>query len=144
MRLSVLIVVAVGAQACGDAESREGTQPAPEVSTFEQGVFDDIPRFARSEPMGSRSEKGGVVAQSFRAFGATPKTVLDYYAGSLPEWEQVEPITSTGTADFRAKWAKDGWTLLVTAAPAPTASDGNQADTPEPKTQYSLTLSPAG
>ncbi len=144
MPLSLLMVVVLGAQACGDAESREGTQPTPEVTTFEQGVFDDVPRFPRSEPLGSRSEKGAVVAQSFRAFGATPRAVLDYYTGSLPGWEQVEPVAQTGAADFRAKWAKDGWALLVTAAPAPTTSDGNQADIPEPKTQYSLTLSPTG
>jgi len=136
------MALAVASSACTDAESRAGTQPAPDVTTFEQGVFDDIPRFPRSEPLGSRSEKAGVVAQSFRAFGATPRSVLDYYARSLPRWEQIEPITQTGTVDFRARWARDGWTLLVTAAPAPTVSDGNQADVPEPKTQYSLTVSP--
>lgn len=140
--VGLLVALALGSQACADAEPREGTQPAPDVTTFEQGVFDEVPRFPRSEPLGSRSEKGGVVAQSFRAFGATPKSVLDYYTRSLPGWEQVEPITQTGTEDFRARWARDAWTLLVTAAPAPTTSDGNQADVPEPKTQYSLTLTP--
>lgn len=140
--LCLLVVIGLASQACADAETREGAQPAPDVTTFEQGVFDDVPRFPRSEPLGSRSEKAGVVAQSFRAFGATPRAVLDYYARSLPGWDQIEPITQTGTEDFRGRWAMDGWTLLVTAAPAPTTSDGNQADVPEPKTQYSLTLSP--
>lgn len=140
--LGLLVVVALGSHACAGAASREGTQPAPDVTTFEQGVFDDVPRFPRSEPLGSRSEKAGVVAQSFRAFGASPRAVLEYYARSLAGWQQVEPITRTGTVDFRARWATDRWTLLVTAAPAPTTSDGNQADVPEPKTQYSLTLSP--
>ncbi len=140
--VGLLMALALGSQACADPEPREGTQPAPDVTTFEQGVFDDVPRFPRSEPLGPRSEKAGVVAQSFRAFGATPRAVVEYYARSLPGWEQIEPITQTGTEDFRARWARDAWTLLVTAAPAPTTSDGNQADVPEPKTQYSLTLTP--
>lgn len=140
---TLLVALALAATGCGEVESRQGTQPAPGVTTFEQGAFDDIPRFPRSEPLGSRSEKAGIVAQSFRAFGATPRAVLEYYVSSLPGWDQVEPITQTGTTDFRARWAKDGWALLVTSAPAPTTSDGNPADAPEPRTQYSLTLSPA-
>lgn len=140
--LCLLGALALAASACTDPESEEGTQAAPDITTFEQGVFDDVPRFPRSEPLGARSEKAGVVAQSFRALGTTPRSVLDYYARSLPGWEQIEPITQAGTADFRARWARDGWTLLVTAAPAPATSDGNQADVPDPKTQYSLTVSP--
>jgi len=141
--LALLFAVTLAAGACGGAESDEGTQPAPGVTTVEQGLFDDIPRFPRSEPLAPRHEENAVVAQSFRAFGATPRGVLEHYVGSLPGWDLVEPITQTGTTDYRGRWVRGGWSLLVTAGPAPTTSDANQADIPEPHTQYSLTLSPA-
>lgn len=140
--LTLLFAVALVTAACGGTDSDEGTQPAPAVTTFEQGVFDDIPLFPRSEPLGPRHEEDGVVAQSFRAYGTTPRGVLEHYVGSLPAWDLVEPVTPTGTTTYRARWVRDGWSLLITSGPAPATSDGNQADVPEPHTQYSLTVSP--
>ena len=43
------------------------------------------PRFSRSEPLGQHTEKAGAVSQSFKADGATPTQILDFYARRLKE-----------------------------------------------------------
>ena len=145
--MPVLVVIAAAAVgACGGGEERRGTgaQPAPRTDTFEQGLFDEIPRFPRSEPLGPRSEKSDVVAQSFRAEGAAPEQVLDYYRASLEGWDLVTPPRPIGEAGstLRGKWARENWLLTISASPAPTVEGQNETALTV-SSQYSLSLAPA-
>ncbi len=137
-RLVCAGVVALMLTGCGRERAREGAQPAPDVTTFEQGSFDDLPLFPRSEPLGARSEKDGVVSRSFVAKGATPARVMQFYEASLKAWRQVEPTHVVGTSTHRAKWAQDNWLLEVSAS-----GYASSIDEPlEARVQYSLVLSP--
>lgn len=124
--------------ACGVDNQREGTQPAPAVTTVEQGRFDDLPLFPRSDPVGSRNEKEGVVSRSFVAKGATAEQVMQFYERELEGWRLVEPPQRAGTTTLRAKWAQGNWYLQVSTAAHPPAVD----DPAEAQVQYSLVLSP--
>lgn len=136
--------VAVGLLAgCGEREERAGTQPAPDVTTFEQGLFDDLPLFPRSEPAGPRREENGVVARSYRARGATPEAVLEHYRDVLDEqrWSLVGSIEQIGVGTYRAEWVSGEHRLRVSATRAPGFDP--QAPSDQVEVQYSLTLSPA-
>ncbi len=143
---AALILVLTGALlvgACGDdAEQRgSGAQPAPGTETLEQGLFDEIPRFPRSEPLGPRSEEAGVVAQSFRARDASPQQILDFYTGNLEGWNLVTPPQPPGetASTLRGEWAREQWLLTITASPAPTV-EGDNATAIVAYSQYSLSL----
>ncbi len=56
------VVVSVVLGACSPSD--EGSQPAPAVTTFGQGDFENLPLPPRSEPLGERSEEDGAVARS--------------------------------------------------------------------------------
>ena len=55
-------VLTMAALGCGSGEKQPAAQPVPEVTSFERGRFDDLPVFFRSDPLGPRSEKDGVVS----------------------------------------------------------------------------------
>ena len=137
-QLACVGVVVVILPGCRSEAEREGTQPDPDVTTFEQGRFDDLPQFPRSDPLGTRSEKGGVVSRSFVAKGATPEQVMQFYERSLQAWRQVEPSHLVGTSAHRAKWARDDWLVEVSASNYASSID----DAMEVRVQYSLVLSP--
>ncbi len=126
--------------ACGDGK-RRAAQPTPNVTTFEPGRFDDIPLFPRSEPLGPRSEKDGVVARSYMAKGTTPQQVLEYYRTSLNErWRLVSPIEKLGVGTYRADWVSDQYRLRVSATEAPSVELDDASK--NVIVQYSLTLTP--
>ncbi len=75
------LLVFIGS-ACSDDEP-EATQPSPTETTFEQGTFDNLPIYPRSEPLGERNEKDGVVSRSYRSTGIAPQTLLGFYADEL-------------------------------------------------------------
>lgn len=139
----VVGVLAATLASCGEREERAETQPAPNVTTFEQGAFDDIPLFPRSEPVGPRSEKEGVVARSYRARGATPQGVLEYYRDALDErrWELVGDIEELGVGTYQADWVSGDRRLRVSATREPAL--GGEAPSDQVVVQYSLTLRPA-
>jgi len=124
---------------CADA-SDEGTLPAPDLTTFEKGAFDNLPQLPRSEPFGARSEKNGVVTRTYRATGYTPSAVIDFYKRNLfaEGWTQAEPVYRAD-AQARGDWVNDDWRLEVSAAPIPDRQ--NPAST-EAVVQYSLVLRP--
>lgn len=136
----VAVVLAVLA-GCGEKrEERQGTQPVPDVTTFEQGRFDDLPLLPDSRPFGPRSEKDGVVSRTYRTNGVTPEGVVDYYERELPTagWEKAEPVHRSDT-EWRGDWVIDDWRLEVSAAPVP---DRRDPSSPEVAVQYSLVLRP--
>lgn len=124
------------AAACSDDADGAGTQPAPAVSTFEQGEFDDLPRHPRSEPIGPRSEMDGVVTQSFSATGATPEQVISFFTERLQEtgWTPAEPAHREDTPT-RADFTLDDLRLELTAT-----SLAGRTGPDEATVQYSLVL----
>ena len=139
---AVAFLFGMGLVACGRNGPDEGTQPAPAVTTFEQGRFDDIPLFFRSEPVGPRSEKDGVVARSYKATGASPQQVLEFYRDGLPpQWKMVAPIEKLGADTFQADWVDESYRLRVSATREDLLDSDDEAVDPT-VSQYSLTLHP--
>jgi hypothetical protein len=138
VRAAVLSIAILGA--CGDGDEREGTQPAPGVTTFEQGRFDDLPLLPDSDPFGPRSEQAGIVARSFRTTGVTPGGVIDFYQGELTAagWELAEPVFRDDTAS-RADWVTDDWRLEISAT---RIQDRQNPSSTDVAVQYSLVLRP--
>lgn len=136
---TVMVMTIAG---CGDGEKQGVTQPAPNVTTFEPGRFDDLPQYPRSEPVGPRSDKSGAVARSYRARGAAPQVVLEYYEKNLDpaRWRMISRIEQLGNDTYRAAWASGSYRLRVSATREPQL-DENAAST-QVITQYSLTLEP--
>lgn len=135
---AVTILLATG---CGEGgEEQAETQPAPAVTTFEQGSFDELPLLPDSERFGPRSEKDGVVAQTYRTNGVTPQEVVDHFEQELPPagWRMAEPV-HRGDTESRGDWVTDEWRLEVSAAPVP---DRRHPSSPEEVVQYSLVLRP--
>ncbi len=135
---TLVLLIAGCAPRDGDPEA----QPAPDVTTFEQGRFDELPQFPRSDPVGPRTETEGVVARSYRARGTSPEQVLEFYKDALDErWQMVTPIERLGEGTFRAEWVSDDFRLLVSATRESTLDTPDDAANPV-VSQYSLTLHP--
>lgn len=132
----------VAGAACGGSED-PNTQPAPAVTTFEQGDFGDLPLPADSEPVGERTESRGVVARSYAVGSATPEQVLDFYSAELGDAVVVEPPDELGVNTVRGTWLVDDRELSVSATEAGELSPiGAELDLAEPVVQFSLTLEP--
>ena len=142
IKLFAVAVIALAGSAC--TPSDEGTQPRPDVTTFEQGDFDDIPLLPRSEALSPPNEEDGNVARSYVVRNTAPDDVLGFYEEQLVEFELVEEPASIGANTFRGRWRLDTERVLTVSATLTT----NLGDVPdiadsEQATQYSLSLSPA-
>lgn len=130
--------------ACGGGTDVGETQPRPNVTTFEQGAFDDLPLHPRSDPIGAPADTGDSEARSYVTVGAEPRGVLAFYEAELPGlgWNAVGPVEDLGTESFRGRWTRDDLLLTVSA----TRAQGVEGESPasdEIRTQYSLSLEPA-
>lgn len=127
---------------CG-ADSDEGTQPRPDVTTFEEGSFDDIPLVPESDPVTPPNEKDGVDARSYVVRNTTPAEVLKFYEQQLAEFTLVSGPEEIGNDTYRGGWELEGGRVLtVSATPGDTLEQGESADAGELVTQYSLILEP--
>lgn len=137
-RGAVVLFCAVALCAC--AGSDEGTQPAPDVTTFEQGRFDDLPLLPKSEPMGARTEKNDIVSRTYRAVGVTPEGVIEFYRRELPSagWRETEPGFREDT-ESRGDWVTDDWRLEVSSQ---RIDDRQNPSADQVVVQYSLVLRP--
>ncbi len=146
-RIRCGLVVATGLLAvvlagCGSRDADPATQPAPGVTTFEEGRFDNLPQYPRSEPLGPRTEKRGVVARSYKAPGASPEQVLDFYRDALAaRWSMVSPVEKLGVGTFGADWVGEDFRLRVTATREGDVLSQDDASRTV-AAQYSLTLHP--
>lgn len=151
--MAVLAAVALVGAGCGDDDEVQrgvGDQPAPGTDTFEQGLFDEVPRYPRSGPLGPRSEaeESDVVAQSFAGIDVLPEDLLAFYAQELPvaapPWEQLRGPEQIGAGTWRGTWVRDAWQLTVSAQEAPSLDDALGPDAAQGTfySQYSLTLEP--
>ena len=124
--------------------SDEGTQPAPAVTTFEQGDFEDLPLPPRSEPVGERSEEAGVVSRSYAVRDTSPERVLAFYSEQLPAPAVLEPPHDIGAGTFRGRWLLDGRELTVSATVEDTLEAVERfGEDVGVITQFSLSLAPA-
>jgi hypothetical protein len=139
----VAMAILVGWGCGGEAEERAADQPVTDETNFGYGRFDELPRYSRSEPLGPRAEKAGAVSQTFKAEGATPTQILDFYARRLRDagWNVVEPVHELGVGTVRGRWAQPKWMLTVSASTAPTLTA--PAGDIQSYSQYSLSLRPA-
>lgn len=131
--------------ACGDgggAGTGPEAQPAPGVTTFEEGDFDGIPLPPRSTPVSERVEEDGVVSQSFEVRNLPPEELLEFYTDALEEHEVLEGPEEIGVGTTRGRWEVDRRELTVVGQTAETLDDNPGA--PEVLTQLSLSLRPAG
>ena len=130
------VVAALLLVSCGNGSKQPQAQPAPEVTVFRGGAFDQLPRYPRSDQLNQPVETDNVVTQSFSVPNATPKQVLDFYHDHLPGWNQMGAVQASGTDSYQGAWVKGDRELRVTATKAPTLSKG------QPVVQYSLELGP--
>lgn len=135
------MVIAVALGAC--TSSDEGTQPRPDVTTFEQGDFDDIPLHPRSEALTPPNEEDGTVARSYGVRDTTPEDVMAFYEDELTEFDLVEEPASIGVDTFRGRWQLDQDRVLTVSATLATNLESPEGfEDTELLTQFSLSLSP--
>ncbi|MDP9403498.1 MAG: hypothetical protein M3P85_09215 [Actinomycetota bacterium] len=138
MSLAAAFAVAVSLPRCGDTRSEDPeAQPAPGVTRFAEGEFDQLPRYPRSDPASDRTEKADSTARSFKVRNASPQQILDFYASRLEGWRPLEAPREIGKSTYRGVWTKEDRRLTVSAAPAP-----GFAEPDEVVSQYSITLGP--
>jgi len=117
-------------------QANGGEVPSPAVTAFTAGDFDaiDLPRGA--DEASEKTERDGVLSQSFFAQQTSPEQIMDFFTTSLAEdgWEVVEPVSSRGTDSIAGAWAKDGRRLEVSALLA----QGVENE----RTQFSVVLLP--
>jgi hypothetical protein len=138
--IGITAVVGVVLAGCGN-DPPDGAPEVPGATVLDDGVFDDLPRFPRSEVLGLPSSKAGVVAQSFRAEGASVDRVMTFFEGALTErgWLPAEPVhraPGPGRADYLR-----GEQRLELSAIDVEDRDGDVGN--EAVVQYSLLLRPA-
>lgn len=141
-KLIAVAAIAIAGAAC--TPSDEGTQPRPDVSTFEQGDFNDIPLLPRSEALSPPNEEAGNVARSYVVRNTAPEDVLGFYEEQLATSEIVEEPASIGVNTFRGRWRLDGGRVLTVSATLANLGDVPDIPDSEQTTQYSLSLSPPG
>jgi hypothetical protein len=140
--VALALTVAAG---CGDDDEAADVptpeaQPAPDVTTFEDGDFADLPLPPRNAPVSERTEEDGFVSQSFEVESMPPEEVLEWYTTALAEHDVLETPEMIGTESWRGQWDLDGRELTVAAQLAETLDDNPAA--PEVLTQLSLSLAP--
>ncbi len=139
--IAACALVTIVLVACGDdspdAETEsDGPQavPSPGIEVFTGGEFDDIALPGGASEVGTKSEIGGAIAQSFGVRATSPEGVMDFFGRSLSEsgWVVVEPVSSTGTNALDGSWERDGRRLEISAVTATGVADED--------TQFSVVL----
>lgn len=113
-----------------------GEVPAPGITAFTAGDFDAVELPRGADEASEKTERDGVLSQSFFAEATSPEQIMDFFERSLPGdgWEVAEPVTARGTDSLAGAWTKDGRRLEVSAVLAQGVEDE--------RTQYSLVLLP--
>ena len=135
LALAVSATVAIGLTAAGCSDAHGDAQPAPGISSFAPGNFDQLPHYRGSAAAGARSEKDGVVTRSYLVEHTSPALILDFYEQEMTGWHALGKVREGPDAlheDFRRD---DGSRLRVSAE---TLSRGGTDMAPS--VQYSLEL----
>lgn len=141
----VAVLAVLGLGACGDDDVDTGpeAQPAEEGATFVSGDFGDVPVPPLAEEVGPRSEKDGVIAQSYEVRNTSREELFDFYENRLEGWqveEAPQPLGEAEDASWRGQWVRDDRRLVVTVSGAPTLESGEATD--DPVVQLSLSFEP--
>ena len=126
----------------GDDSSGSEAQPVPGATAFQEGDFDELPRFRGAEAVNEPTVDQDVTTQSFEVTTATPAQVMEFYERELDEggWEAVEPPGQTGAeSSYRGVWRQGDRRLVVSSTEFAGAEDPAGTHS----TQYSLSLGPA-
>jgi hypothetical protein len=123
-RWAIAATVLIAVAFAGCSHSNAATQPAPNVTTFQRGVFDELPLPPRATPIGSRSDHGSVVTRSYKVPGTTPSDVLEFYRRTLTDWQMIEKPHPVGTSTVRGTWTKGPNRLEIAAYAATTVGTG--------------------
>ena len=108
----------------------------------EEGRFDNLPQYPRSEPLGPRHEKEGVVTRSFKVQGASPDQIMSFYRDALQErWTMITGIEKLGVGTLRADWVNDEYRVRVSATREGELDERDDV-AKSVVAQYSLTLNP--
>ncbi len=113
-RLFLIVAGTLLVLLAGCTNDSQDAQPNPAGSDFVSGGFDDLPRYPDSEPIGTRSEDGDVVTQSFKVTGASQEMIVSFYEEELTDWEATGP-EQAGEA-LRAEFLAEDGTLLELSA----------------------------
>lgn len=139
----VMAATSVLVAACG-ADSDESTQPRPDVTTFEEGTFDDLPLVPASDPVTPPNQENEVDTRSYVVRNTTPEQVLEFYEQQLAEFTVISAPEEIGEDTYRGSWQLDGGRVLtVSATPGESLQSGDSAYAGEFLAQYSLSLAPA-
>lgn len=144
--MMLLAVVGLALAGCGEDQAvtdgvpvdqeNGGELPTPDITAFTTGDFGaiDLPRGA--DEASQKTERDGVISQSYFAQQTSPEQIMDFFSNSLAEdgWEIVEPVSSRGTDSIAGAWAKDGRRLEISALLA----QGVENE----RTQFSVVLLP--
>lgn len=142
-RIAFAAVAVVAAAGCGgDDSSGSEAQPVPGASVFQEGNFDELPRFRGAEAVNDPTVEDDVTTQSFEISTATSAEVMSFYERELDDagWVAVEPPRQTGPGGARrAVWRRGDQQLIVSSTEFAAGDDASGTD----NTQYSLSLGPA-
>ncbi len=140
--MGVSLLVA-GCGADGD-EGAQGAQPRPDVTTFEEGPFADLPLVPESDPVTAPNREDGVDTRSYVTRNTMPAEVLEFYEKQLAEFTVVSAPEQIGEGTYRGRWELDGGRVLtVSATPGGSLQSGDSAYAGKFLAQYSLSLAPA-
>jgi hypothetical protein len=141
LAVAALSLTACGDDAEGDAdvvadEEQQDAQPTPGSAGFTEGDFDAIPIARGATEVSEKTERDGVVTQSFTVTATSPQEIMEYYSSQLPDlgWQEVEPVRETGTDSLAAAWVQGDDRLEISALLAQGVDDE--------RTQFSLVLLP--
>jgi len=134
--LLLLAVVAVG---CSDSNPTRTETSDPSVA--DEASFEGLPVPPLADPVGSVSEKQGVVTRSYSVRNRTADDVFEFYDEELAPlgWERRGPIEDAGRNVRRATWDGPKGTLEVTTTEAELLPDESTAGD-RPNLQLSLLL----
>jgi hypothetical protein len=128
-----MCIVVLAISACGGGESSTQTPNVDRATRVVQRALQGIPRYPQSvlsQP--SVGKDGEVYVATYIAPHTTPEAVLEFFATRLPNAGWVAVAAPTASADsVRSRWERGTSSLLISAAPAPTARG---------TVQYSVTL----
>ena len=121
----------------GDGDDDGGEVPTPGMTGFTEGEFDDIALPRGADEASEKTERDGVISQSFFAQQTSPEQIMDFFSTSLDAdgWTVVEPVSSRGTDSVAGAWTRDGRRLEVSALLAKGVENE--------RTQFSVVLLPS-
>ena len=131
-------MAACGANASTDDGNVDGEVPTPDATAFTAGGFDDIELPAGADEASEKTERDGVISQSYFASAQSPQQIMEFFSSSLTRngWEVVEAVSERGTDSLAGAWLSDAGRRLEVSALLAQGAENE-------RTQFSLVLLPS-